>query len=181
MPQVFLSLGSNIDPEGNIRKSVELLSRSMRVKAISTVCRTESIGPRPQPPFLNAVLAVETDLPPYVLKFDVLRKIETDLGRVRGADKYAPRPIDLDILVYGDLVIDEPDLTIPDPDIYTRPFLAIGLAELTPDLVLADTKRPVQSVVSRVSRAGMQELHDYTVSLRCYIQGESRENIHEWP
>jgi 7,8-dihydro-6-hydroxymethylpterin-pyrophosphokinase len=69
------------------------------------------------------------------LKFEVLRRIEAALGRRRGPDKYAPRPIDLDLLLYGDSVVEEPDLVLPDPDLRTRPFLAAALQELAPGLI----------------------------------------------
>ena len=152
MPRVFISLGSNIDPETNIRKALEALARHVRITGISTITRTLAIGRPGQPDFLNAVVQAETKMPPRELKFSGLRQIEAELGRKRTEDKFAPRPIDLDLLIYDDFVIDEPDLKIPDPDIYCRAFLAAGIAELAPDLVLPDTGRLIGQVLSQMPK-----------------------------
>jgi 2-amino-4-hydroxy-6-hydroxymethyldihydropteridine diphosphokinase len=128
--------------------------RAVRVTASSTFYRTvplaaprtAGVPPAPtarrmlpeQPPFLNGVWQIETDSDARLLKFAVLRGIEDKLGRVRTAGRYAPRTLDLDLLVYGSAAINEPDLRVPDPDIRSRPFLALPLLELAPGLVLAD-------------------------------------------
>jgi 2-amino-4-hydroxy-6-hydroxymethyldihydropteridine diphosphokinase len=176
MPRVFISIGSNIDPETNIRKAVEALAKHIRITGISTVYLTTAIGRAGQPAFYNTVLATETGLDPRELKFSVLRRIEAELGRKRSADKYAPRPIDLDIAVYGGLVIDEPGLKIPDPDIYERAFLAAGLAELAPDMVLPDSGRLIRDVYYDMSPALMESLDELTASLR-----RACENLHDKP
>jgi 2-amino-4-hydroxy-6-hydroxymethyldihydropteridine diphosphokinase len=110
-----------------------------RVTATSTFYWTEPLGRPGQPRFLNGAWRVETERSARELKFDVLRPIESALGRERNADKYAPRTIDLDVVLYGDGMIEEPDLTVPDPDIRDRPFLAVPLLELAPELRLPDT------------------------------------------
>jgi 2-amino-4-hydroxy-6-hydroxymethyldihydropteridine diphosphokinase len=114
---------------------LERLAESVELTGISSFYRTAPVGPAGQPPFLNGVAQVRTDISPRALKFEVLRPIEAALGRRRGPDKYAPRPIDLDILLYGDLVVSEPDLVLPDPDLCERTFLAAALRELAPGLV----------------------------------------------
>ena len=86
---------------------------------------------------------IQTAVSARALKFGILRGIETDLGHARSADKYAARPIDLDLAVYGDAVIDEPDLHVPDPDIRERPFVAVPLLGLAPNLVMPDTGEPL--------------------------------------
>ena len=134
MTAVYISLGSNIAPEANITRALELLAKAVRLSALSTFYRTVLVGPAGQPSFVNGVAEVRTDLGPRPLKFEVLRGIETALGRRRGPDKYAPRPIDLDLLLYGDLVVREPDLVLPDPDLRERLFLAAALRELAPGL-----------------------------------------------
>jgi 2-amino-4-hydroxy-6-hydroxymethyldihydropteridine diphosphokinase len=136
MTLAYIGLGSNVSPQANIPRALELLSQAVRLSALSTFYRTAPVGPSGQPPFVNGVAQVRTDLPPRPLKFEVLRRIEAALGRRRGPDKYAPRPIDLDVLLYGDLIVDEPDLVLPDPDLRTRPFLAAALLELAPAMVL---------------------------------------------
>lgn len=133
---VYVSVGSNIAPEENVLRAFELLALQLPVVQTSTMYRTKALGRPWQADFVNGVWHVRTDLEPRVVKYSVLRGIETALGRVRSEDAYADRPIDLDILVYGDCVVSEAGLRIPDPDILDRPFLAIPLLELEPDIVL---------------------------------------------
>ncbi|MFW6158917.1 MAG: 2-amino-4-hydroxy-6-hydroxymethyldihydropteridine diphosphokinase [Planctomycetota bacterium] len=136
---VYVAVGANIDPESNILAAFDRLARWVRVVATSSFYRTPALGRPEQPPFLNGVWQVATDVGPRPLKSRVLRAVESELGRVRTEDRYAARPIDLDIAVYGDLVIVERGLRIPDPDIRERAFLAVPLLELAPGLVLPDT------------------------------------------
>lgn len=135
--QVFVTLGSNIEPEKNLPEAVRLLAERVMLLRASRVFRSAPVGSEGQPDFLNAAVLVETDLPPYNLKFNALRDIEQQLGRVRSADKFAARTIDLDLALYGDLVLDDPQggLTLPDPDILTRAHIALPLADLDPDFV----------------------------------------------
>jgi len=109
---------------------------------------------------------VSTRLEPRSLKQSVLRDIEDRLGRVRGSDKYAPRPIDLDLLLYRDCVNDEADLKIPDPEILLRPFLYEGLLELNPDIVLPSTGRPLREMVADRPPMPLEEADSYTSLLR---------------
>jgi len=138
MARIYLGVGANIEPETHIRLALGRLAEVVRITGISTFYRTPAWGAVAQPPFINGVIAAETDAPPLVVKFDILRPIEHALGRRRGAEKYAPRPIDLDLLLYGGEVVKTETLTLPDPDIVVRPFLAIPLCELAPELRLPD-------------------------------------------
>ena len=134
---VFITLGSNIDPDHHLPRAVGLLHDQVGVVRVSRVYRSLPLGPdgQPldQPPFLNAAVLVEIapQVAPDLLKYRVLRPIETGMGRARGADKYAPRPIDLDIALYGDFILDDPEsgLAIPDPEIETRAHVALPLAD----------------------------------------------------
>ena len=145
--RVFIGIGSNVDPEANIPRALELLGRSARILRLSNFRRTAPVGPAGQPAFVNGVAEIETALPPRTLKYDVLRRIEAELGRTRSSpDKYRPRPIDLDLLLYGRLVLREPGLTLPDPDLRERAFLARAVLELAPDLALPDTGEPLASL-----------------------------------
>jgi len=121
--QVFLGIGSNIDPQENLPKAVELLASLVRVEAVSQVWRTTAVGGK-GPDFLNAALEIRTPLQAEALKREVLRLVEAQLGRVRTEDKYAPRPIDLDILIVDSMVF--------DAQIWEQAFLAIPLADLLP-------------------------------------------------
>lgn len=162
---VFLGVGSNIEPEKHILAALELLKQHVRVTGVSTFYWTEALGRPDQPRFLNGVWRVETSVEASPLKFDVLWPIETELGRIRTQDKHAARTIDLDILLYGDAVIDQPDLRIPDPDIRTRPFITIPLLELEPDLVLPDTGQQLALIVGAADGEGLEPAAGFTERL----------------
>lgn len=136
---VYIAFGSSIDPEQNIPDALDLLNARCAVLAVSRMYRSRALDRPGDPDFVNGVCEVRTALPPRALKYDILREIERRLGRVRTKDAYAPRTIDLDIALYRDAVIEEPGLAVPDPDIASRPFLAVPLLELAPDLVLPGT------------------------------------------
>jgi GTP cyclohydrolase I len=137
MIPVLIVLGSNIDPERNLAQAVAMLGRQpgIRLKAASSIYKSEAVGARtPQAAYLNAAVLIDTSLEPHALK-TVLRGIEAALGRVRTEDKYAPRPIDLDIALYGQQTLDLDGSPIPDPGILRHPHIAVPLAEVAPDWV----------------------------------------------
>jgi 2-amino-4-hydroxy-6-hydroxymethyldihydropteridine diphosphokinase len=162
MTRAFVSIGSNIDPEENVSKAVVLLNRQVRIIGISTVYLTEPVGRPDQPAYYNCVIAIDTPLPPLELKHTVLRRIEDGMGRVRGGDRFSPRTIDLDLILYEDLVIKSVELTLPDPEIRSRPFLAGPLLELAPNLIMPDSKEPVAAIAARMRGSGMKPLVAYT-------------------
>ena len=164
--EVYISVGSNINPEGNIPLALEKLKEFVRVNASSTFYRTKPIGRLDQSFFLNGVWLIETDKTARELKFGILRKIEDELGRVRTKDKYASRTIDLDIEIYGDEVIKEADLVIPDPDIRKRSFIAIPLLELNPSLILPDTGEPISSLDIIREDRDLEAVYIFTENLR---------------
>ncbi len=166
---VFVSVGSNIDPEESIAEAIVRLRQRARVTATSTFYWTTPVGRPEQPRFLNGIWQIETSLPARQLKFDVLRGIESDLGRIRTADKYAPRTIDLDVVLYGRLVVDEPDLRIPDPDIRQRPFVAVPLLELAPDLILPDTGEKLAGLPVVRQAEGLEMAAALTARLRTIL------------
>jgi 2-amino-4-hydroxy-6-hydroxymethyldihydropteridine diphosphokinase len=166
MEAVFIGVGSNIDPEKNIRKALSLLDREIRIVAISTFYRTEPAGPPGQPLFFNGVLKAETDLPPEELKNSVLRRIEALTGRRRSNDRYAPRTIDLDILLYGNLVLFDEGLVIPDPDIADRSFLAVPVSELAPDLVLPGSGVCLREIAATHTKGKLQPLGEFSRRLK---------------
>ncbi len=174
MARAFVSVGSNIDPEDNVRKAVRLLGAQTRIKAISTVYLTEPIGRAGQPPYYNCVLEIETGDLPLDLKRTVLRHIEESLGRTRDNDKFAPRPIDLDLILYDDIMMDGEELTLPDPDILQRPFLAMSLYELVPDLVLPGSGKRIADITARMPQKMMTPLGSYTDMLREEIRHGSK-------
>jgi 2-amino-4-hydroxy-6-hydroxymethyldihydropteridine diphosphokinase len=117
------------DREASIRLAASLLGASR----LSSIRETEPWGFTHQPKFLNAVAEMDTELSPRELH-DRLHEIERDLGRTRSGPRYGPRTIDLDLLLYGDEVIDEPDLIVPHPRLHERLFALEPLAELNPKL-----------------------------------------------
>ncbi|MDO8684967.1 MAG: 2-amino-4-hydroxy-6-hydroxymethyldihydropteridine diphosphokinase [Armatimonadota bacterium] len=166
MARVFIGIGSNIDPDRNIRAALRLLSHVTRVTAISTFYVTDPEGRPEQPRYYNGVAEIETDLPPAQLKHDALRHIESELGRNRSDDKHAPRTIDLDILIYDDLIISSDDLVIPDPEIANRPYLAIPLAELIPEFTPPGTNQRLAESAAEFTFGDMEPLSEYTKLLR---------------
>ena len=136
--RAHVGVGSNLgDREKTIRRAVELLreAEGVDVVSVSTLRETEPWGPVEQPPFLNGALAIETDLGPQEV-LAVLLEVERALGRVREGERWGPRTIDLDVLLFGDLIVDEPGLTIPHPRLHERGFALEPLAELAPDAVV---------------------------------------------
>ena len=125
--RAVLGLGSNIDPEENIRKAIEIISGEVSLIKASSFVETEPVGFNEQRSFINGALLIETGLGASALKAR-LREIETGLGRVRTGDKNGPRTIDLDILVWNGEVVDE--------DVYERGFLRDSIKELLPGIVI---------------------------------------------
>ena len=134
MARAHIGLGSNLgDRDAALRGALELLGTE--VVAVSSFRETDPVGYLDQPRFLNAAAALDTELPPRELLARLL-EVERELGRTRDGPRYGPRTIDLDLLLYGDLVIDEPGLVVPHPRLAERRFVLEPLAELDPDLVV---------------------------------------------
>jgi 2-amino-4-hydroxy-6-hydroxymethyldihydropteridine diphosphokinase len=132
--KVFVALGSNQgDRVAALRAAVDRLQGCLLVECLSTVYETEPAYVLDQPRYLNMVVQGSTRLDPHLLLL-CLKQIERDLGRAGGV-RWGPRPIDLDILLYGDRQVDLPDLQIPHVRLGERPFVLLPLAELAPGLV----------------------------------------------
>ena len=139
---VWLGLGSNLgDRVANLRLAIATLERIGRVGDFSPVYETEPWGLVEQPRFLNAVCRLQTDLGPHSL-LDALKGIERAMGRLATL-RHGPRPIDLDILLYGSLRIDTPRLKIPHPGMLERSTVLVPLADCAPDLRHPVTGRSV--------------------------------------
>ena len=131
----YIALGSNLgDKEENLRRALELLEeRGVEVVKVSTFICTEPYGVTDQPQFLNAVCQVRTSLEPLALLHTLLG-IEQEMGRVR-LRHWGERNIDLDLLLYEDVVMDTPELKLPHPDMQNRDFVLLPLAEIAPELI----------------------------------------------
>lgn len=152
MPRAYVALGSNLgDREATIRGALDELGRDpgIDVVAVSALIDTEPVGVVDQPRFLNGVAAVDTTLAARDLLARLL-EVERRFGRQReGAVPQGPRTLDLDLLLYGDLQIDEPGLVVPHPRLHEREFVLGPLAELAPGLKVPGKGR-VETLRARV-------------------------------
>jgi len=138
VPRAFVGLGANLgDREATLRRALTLLAErdDVEVAGVSAVRETDPVGVVDQPRFLNAAAALETALPAREL-LDVLLTVERSLGRVREGERYGPRLIDLDLLLYERDVIDEPGLTVPHPRLHERRFALEPLLDLDSELTV---------------------------------------------
>jgi 2-amino-4-hydroxy-6-hydroxymethyldihydropteridine diphosphokinase len=136
----YLGLGSNVgDREGHLRAALRLLrEHGVEVEATSALYETEPVGDiLDQPDFLNAVVRVSTNLEPEAL-LDLCKAIEVEQGRMMGAPRHGPRPLDVDLLLVGDLELSTDRLTLPHPELTSRRFVLVPLLELDPDSALPD-------------------------------------------
>lgn len=139
----YLGLGSNVgDREGHLRAAIRMLGeRGVEVEAVSSAYETEPVGEvLDQPDFLNAAIRVRTDLEPEDL-LDLCKAIEIEQGRMFGGPRHGPRPLDVDLLLLGDLELSTERLTLPHPEVTSRRFVLAPLLELDPDLALPDGAR----------------------------------------
>jgi 2-amino-4-hydroxy-6-hydroxymethyldihydropteridine diphosphokinase len=134
--RAYVGLGANLgDREATIGRALELLAEEegIEVGAVSALRETEPVGVDEQPRFLNGAVALDTTLSPRTL-LETLLRVERSLGRVRTGVRWGPRTIDLDLLVYASVVLDEPGLHVPHPRLHERRFALEPLAELDPEL-----------------------------------------------
>ena len=145
---VYIALGSNLgDRRANLIEAISQLRQHVHVEQTSSIYETEPAYKTDQPRFYNMVLRGTTTLAPHeLLRF--LKRIERRLGRAYTV-RYGPRPIDLDILLYDDLQLEDPELTIPHPRIAERAFVLQPLAEIAPDLVIPGFQEPVSVLAQR--------------------------------
>ncbi len=154
--RAFVGLGSNLgDRMGTLRIAVAGLPD---VVAVSPVYETEPVGgPEGQPPYLNLVVELATDHTARHL-LEIAQQLEAAAGRVR-AERFGPRILDVDVLLVGDEVVDEPDLTVPHPRMHERRFVLAPLADLAPDLVPAAWEHSAIGVVRAIGRLDDDERH----------------------
>lgn len=157
----YLGLGSNVgDSAGHLRAAVELLGeRGAEVEAVSSTYATEPVGEiLDQPDFLNAAIRIRTKLEPEAL-LDACKSVEAERGRAFDLPRHSPRPLDVDLLLLGDLELRTARLTLPHPEVLTRRFVLAPLLELDPELTLPDGTRLAEAMAAlpvgqRVERAG---------------------------
>jgi 2-amino-4-hydroxy-6-hydroxymethyldihydropteridine diphosphokinase len=150
--RAYVGLGANLgDREATLRTALERLAAEPGIElvAVSSFRETEPFGYLDQPRFVNAAAAVETELAARQL-LERLLTIERDLGRTREGPRFGPRTVDLDLLVYGDVELDEPGLTLPHPRLHERRFALEPLAELDPTLVVPG-RAAVQTLLAELN------------------------------
>jgi 2-amino-4-hydroxy-6-hydroxymethyldihydropteridine diphosphokinase len=176
--RVFIGVGSNIDPYANIERALDALGDRMNVTAISPFYRSRAVGADGQPDFVNGVFAAAAGLPPRELKYGLLRRVEASLERRRTTDKSEARTIDLDLLLYGDRVVDELGLTVPDPGLRRYPFVALPLLDLEPGMVLpGGAEKLIDLFPGRAEEYGLVPLPEFSAALaarRAGGKGEQR-------
>ena len=151
MHTAYIGIGSNLgERDVTIRDALELLAvdPDLEVEAVSAIRETDPVGVVDQPRFLNAAIRLTTELVPRVL-LERLLAVEQQLGRVRDGERYGPRTIDLDLLLYGDEIVDKSGLRVPHPRLAERRFVLEPLAELDPGLVVPGLG-PIQALLSEL-------------------------------
>lgn len=159
MSHVYLSLGSNLgDRYANLRRAAAMINAVMTVTAVSPVYATEPWGDTEQPPFLNACIAAKTDLTPHDV-LHLVKQIESDIGRTP-TRHWGPRLIDIDIVFYDRLTLDDEELTIPHPRLAERAFVLAPLADIIPDFVHPILHLTVEEMLDRVGMAGVEKMFE---------------------
>ncbi|HEY6994770.1 MAG TPA: 2-amino-4-hydroxy-6-hydroxymethyldihydropteridine diphosphokinase [Xanthobacteraceae bacterium] len=159
MAEALVALGGNV---GDVRATLDRAIAAfcdggeVRMLARSADYRTPPWGIEDQPAFVNLCLALETDLPPRALLARA-QAIERAFGRERAQERrWGPRPVDIDLIAYDDLTLDEPDLKLPHPRLFERAFVLVPLAEIAPEKVIAGIR--VSDALARVDAEGVEKL-----------------------
>lgn len=157
--RVYIGLGSNLDgPRERLTRAVESLRGipETSVADVSSYYRSKPVGPQGQPDFVNAVAALDTKLDALEL-LGHLQSIENSQNRDRTGQRWGPRTLDLDILLYGDQRIDTDDLKVPHPEMHRRGFVLLPLSEIAPQLTIPGSG-PVTELLSRVDTTDLQKI-----------------------
>ncbi|PSW04645.1 2-amino-4-hydroxy-6-hydroxymethyldihydropteridine diphosphokinase [Photobacterium lipolyticum] len=156
MIRAYIAIGSNLgDPVAQANSAITALKQipDIEVVAVSSLYSSTPMGPQNQPDYINAVVAIDTSLSPLNL-LDKTQAIELEHGRVRKDERWGPRTLDLDIILYDDLVHHCERLTVPHYGMKVREFVLYPLAEITPDLILPDNTA-LQQLLAQVDRNGL--------------------------
>ena len=159
MADVLIALGGNVgDVRATFQKAIATICGMTQgvLKARSSDCSTPPWGDEQQAPFINACIEIETALDPHALLF-TLHKIENRFGRDRARERrWGPRTLDLDLIAYDDIAMQEPELTLPHPRLFERAFVLVPLVEIVPDRIIAGQN--VASALARLSTEGIRRL-----------------------
>ncbi|MFM2482154.1 2-amino-4-hydroxy-6-hydroxymethyldihydropteridine diphosphokinase [Celerinatantimonas sp. YJH-8] len=162
MIRTYIGLGSNLkNPKQQLQAAIQALAALEHCRFItaSGLYASQPMGPQDQPDYMNAVIALETSLEAHQL-LDCTQKIELDQGRVRKSERWGPRTLDLDLLLYGDQVINSERLTIPHYGLEQREFVLIPLAEIAPELRLPGHQQKVSQLAAAIDPNGLVCIED---------------------
>ncbi len=166
MERVYIGLGSNLaEPREQLRSALMALDAlpDSQLAAVSSLYASDPLGPADQPRYNNAVAALDTGLSPLQL-LDALQAIELAQGRERKADRWGPRTLDLDILLFGERMLDEPRLTVPHYHLHARAFVLYPLAEIAPQNLQLPDGRRLAELLSACPFEGIERLDEPLVS-----------------
>lgn len=153
--RVYLALGANLgDRQANLLQAIQAICTFASVECLSSFYETRPVGYLDQPDFLNMACQIKTELPPQELLAS-LKQIERQMGR-QSSFRNAPRPIDIDILLYDDLILKTRGLTIPHPRMSERAFVLVPLAEIAPDIVHPVSKLTISELLQRVDHSDIK-------------------------
>ena len=159
MTEALLAFGGNVgDARSTIASAIEMLcdGDDIVLRRRSSDYRTPPWGVTEQPPFINAAIAVDTTLSPHDLLMR-MQAVERLFGRDRSRERrFGPRSLDIDLIAYGDVRLDEPDLVLPHPRLFERAFVLVPLAEIVPDRRIAGVA--IGDALSRLDRVGIEQL-----------------------
>jgi 2-amino-4-hydroxy-6-hydroxymethyldihydropteridine diphosphokinase len=150
---VYLSLGSNLgDRAAHLRAALRALENVVTIQKTSSLYATDPVGVTDQPEFLNLAVEAETVLEPFQL-LTAIKHVERHVGR-QPTFRWGPRVVDIDILLYGDRVLETPELTIPHPQMSNRAFVLVPLAEIAPGLIHPFQRQTIAELAANVPGAG---------------------------
>lgn len=160
MERVYIGLGSNLsEPRQQLRSAIEALAKlaDSRLSAVSSLYLSDPLGPADQPRYNNAVVALDTSKAPLAL-LDALQAIEQIHGRERKAERWGPRTLDLDILLFGERLIDVPRLQVPHYHLHARAFVLYPLSEIAPSNLHFPDGRTLQELLAACPFEGLERL-----------------------
>src|SRR5271157_667119 len=174
---VYLGMGANLgDRQGNLVQAIQSIRASASVESIASFYETKPVGYLEQPDFLNTACQITTDLSPLEL-LHFLKQIERQMGR-QASFRNAPRPIDIDILLYDDLVLDTPELIIPHPRMTDRAFVLVPLAEIAPTVIHPTLNLSISELLQRVDQSGIRGLYGGLYDYLTKDVQESTPSVH---